>query len=245
VAAALLRDPVYTAQTRLAVDARTDANAPGALGSIAVATEALAAQYSRTIAAAGVTRRVAETTGMKPGEVSAHVKATPIPESPIIKVIATAGTSYQAVRLANLSSAALIGFTNELNQSDPDTPRLLRRFRDASGDLVRARSQVTDLRRQHRNEPTESSRIRLQRAQVDLEVAQLRADTARQAYDASVRGQTPSTSIQTLTPASGASSDRSSKLQLFGFVGATAGFALGLALATLRANAQLRRRLRP
>jgi capsular polysaccharide biosynthesis protein len=214
------------------------------LGSAAVATEALAAQYSRTIAAQGVTRRVARSMGIAPRTVAARVSATPIPESPVIKIVATATDPREAVRLANLSSTALISFTAELNRANPDTPRLLRRFREASRDLIVARSRVTARRREHTQSPSESSRRRLQTAQVDRDVAQLRTETARQAYDASIRGETPTTMINPLTPAVAASSDRSSKLQLFGFVGFVAGLALGLALATLRANAVLRRSLR-
>ena len=48
VAAAIRRPPVYTAEARLAVG-RSTCSAPGRAGSFTLATQALAAQYSRSI----------------------------------------------------------------------------------------------------------------------------------------------------------------------------------------------------
>jgi hypothetical protein len=241
VAPGVLRHPVYRAEARLAVG-RIDVNNIAALGTYTTATTALASQYSRTIDAFGVTTRVARATGQSPSQVAANVSATPIAGSPVIKVTAVASAARQATRLANLSGHALITYTTDLNRSDPDVPRLLQGFRQASGDLVRARDRFAALRRKRDGSPTSVSAREIHKADVDLEVATLRAQTARKVYQTSLANQASTSLIQVLNPATGASDDRLRKIQLYGFVGFAAGLALGLALATVRANALMRRR---
>jgi capsular polysaccharide biosynthesis protein len=242
VAVALVRQPVYTAETRLVVG-RIDVTAPGALGSFTVATQAIASQYSRSIDAEGITRRVAPRAGMSPRAVASRVSATPIPESPVIKVFASGSSAAGAVRLANLASSALVTFTTQLNRSNPDTSRLLTRFTAASRDVVAQRSELRRLRRSYVAKPTRAKRDEMQAVEVKLRVAQLQSDTLRQAYDASTQSQAATSLVQILERASSATSDRFKYLQFLGFIGLVAGLAVGLALATLRANRLLRRQL--
>ena len=242
VAVAIVRRPVYTAQTRLVVG-RIDVSAPGALGSFTVATQAIASQYSRTIDAEGITRRVAPRAGLSPTEVASRVSATPIPESPVIKVFAVGTSAADAVRLANLASGALVTFTTQLNRSNPDTSRLLTSFTASSRDVVVQEAELRRLRRSYVARPTRATRDQLQATEVKLRVAELQRDTLREAYDASTQSQAATSLVQVLERASGAASDRLRYLQFLGFIGFVAGLAVGLALATLRANRLLRRRL--
>jgi len=242
VAAAIRRPPVYTAEARLAVG-RLDVSAPGALGSFTIATQALAAQYSRSIDGLGVTRRVAPQLGLSPLQVAARVAATPIPESPVVRVFGTGLSARAAVRLTNAASNALVAFTTDLNRSNPDSPRLLRAFRNASRDVLHLEQRVTLHRKERQANPNDTTRARLQEAQVNLEVAQLRKQTTKAAYDASTSSQGATALLQVLEPAATASSDFARYVQLFGFAGFVAGLAVGLALATWRANRLERRRL--
>lgn len=242
LAAAILRKPVYTAETRLVVG-RIDVTAPGALGSFTLATQAIASQYSRSIDAEGVTRRVAPNSGLTPHEVAARVSATPIPESPVIKVFATGPDAAHAIRLANLATNALVSFTTELNRSNPDTSRLLGRYSKATHDEVVQRALLSRVRRKYDAKPTAAVLQDLQTTEVSLRVAQLRSDTLRQAYDASTQSQAATSLVQILERASSAVSDRPRYLQFLGFLGFVAGLAVGLALATVRANRLVRRRL--
>jgi capsular polysaccharide biosynthesis protein len=242
LAAAILRQPVYTAETRLVVG-RIDVTAPGALGSFTVATQAIASQYSRSIDAEGVTRRVAPNSGLTPSKVAARVSATPIPESPVIKVFATGPDAAHAIRLANLASNALVSFTTELNRSNPDTSRLLSRYSEATHDEVVQRALLSRVRRRYDARPTAARLKDVQATEVRLRVAKLRSDTLRQAYDASTQSQAATSLVQVLERASSAGSDRPRYLQFLGFVGFVAGLAVGLALATVRANRLVRRRL--
>lgn len=242
VAVALVRQPVYTAGTRLVVG-RIDVSAPGALGSFTVATQAIASQYSRSIDAEGITHRVAPRAGLTPTQVASRVSATPIPESPVIKVFAQGTSATDAVRLANLASDALVTFTTLLNRSNPDTSRLLTRFTASSREVVVQDAQLSRLRRSYVAHPTRATRDEMQATEVKLRVAELQRDTLRDAYDASTQSQAATSLVQVLERASGAASDRLRYLQFLGFIGFVAGLAVGLALATLRANRLVRRRL--
>ena len=242
VAAAILRQPIYTAESRLVVG-RIDVSAPGALGSFTVATQALASQYSRTIDSQGVTRRVASRADMTPRGVAARVSATPIPQSPVIRVLGTGTDPREAVRLANLSSDALVSFTTALNRSNPDTARLLTRYSKASRQVVERRALLSRLRRSYDADPTAAKRARLQETEVNLRVAQLRSQTLRNSYTASTSSQAATALVQVLERAFIAKSDRMRYVQFFGFIGFVAGLALGMALATVRANRVLRRSL--
>jgi hypothetical protein len=242
VATALRRDPVYTAESRLAAG-RLDSTIAGAAGAFATSTQALAEQYSRSIDAPAVTRTIAPRVGLTPAQVAARVSATPIPQSPVVRVFAQASDAAEAVRIANAAATGLIGYTTKQNRSNPDTPRLLGLFRKASTDVQRVQARVVTRRRANDAGSTSATRRALQDAQVDLDVAQLRRETTRAAYDASTRSQASTVLLTPLQPATAATSDRSRYIQLFGFVGFVAGLTIGLALATLRANRVLRRRL--
>jgi uncharacterized protein involved in exopolysaccharide biosynthesis len=240
---ATLQNPVYTAEARLSVG-RIDVSAPGAIATFATATTSLASQYSRGIDARGVTTRAARGTGLTPNQVAARVSATPVPESPVIRVIAIGTTEQRAVMLANKASYGLVGYTTALNRSNPDADRLLRLFRTHSAEVVRLQARVATLGRRQVNTPSPKTRLLLNQERVNLEVAQLELTTVRNAYDAATRSEASTQLVQMLTPAAVASSNRSSRLQFYGFIGFAAGLAAGLALATLRANSVVRRSLR-
>jgi uncharacterized protein involved in exopolysaccharide biosynthesis len=242
IAVAVVRQPVYTAQARLVVG-RIDVSAPGALASFTEATQAIASQYSRSIDAEGITRRVAPKAGLSPRQVASRVSATPVPESPVIRLSATGTDARGAIRLANLASSALVTFTTQVNRSNPDTSRLLGRFTDASRDVVEQRAELSRLRRSYDAEPTGEKRAEMQATEVKLRVAQLRQETLHEAYNSSTQSQAATSLVQVIERASTASNDRFKYLQFLGFVGLVAGLAVGLAIATLLANRLVRRRL--
>jgi len=232
---AILRSPTYEAESRLAVG-RIDISAPGAIGSFAIAAEKLASQYSRAIDAESVTRRVANRAGISQAAALSRISATPVPESPVIRVTATGLDAAGARRLADIAANALIAYTTSLNRSNPDSPRLLDRFR---AEALRSEELSTDLRRAERRYGDERSGENLNAVQdlrVDLRVSQLQAETLRTAYDSSTRSQAATTLLSMLQRATPATSDRGQFMQFLGFIGLAAGLALGFALATLRAN---------
>jgi capsular polysaccharide biosynthesis protein len=127
VAVGLTRDPNYTAQTRLGVF-HVDVSAFSGSSS---AAESLADSYSRAIDANQVVRPVAARFHRSPKDVRARLSAAPIPDSPVLRVVALAGSQRQAVALANAASNALLGYVAGLNPSERDAARLFRRLRAA------------------------------------------------------------------------------------------------------------------
>ncbi|HET6997996.1 MAG TPA: hypothetical protein VFI03_05340 [Solirubrobacterales bacterium] len=207
-AAALLRTPDYTATSRLAVG-RIDITSPGALSGFAVATQALATGYSRTVTSQAVARSVSAQTGISVKDVQSHVTATPIPESPVFRIEATSPDSEQAIAMANLSGRALIRYTARLGRDNPDSVRLYAEYQKAVAERKQA-------------DPG------------DAQAAALRVDALGKAYTASVQSQVATRLIQVISPATEASSDRRSTFLIYTFIGLVVGLLLGAAIAFLR-----------
>jgi uncharacterized protein involved in exopolysaccharide biosynthesis len=243
VYAARQRSPVYTAETRLAVG-RVDTT-PGTLATFTGAAQALAAQYSRMVRADGVATRAARRVGVAPEQVAGRVNATPIPQSPVLRLMATGSSAGDAVRLANATAAALSDYTTVLNRSNPDADRLLRKFRQTNARVQTLRHTLDNAVKRHSQSPSPRTRQRVDGARVDLSVAQLQLDTLRATYDETGRTQGSTSLLQVLVPARAASSDRGRYVQTLGFVGFAVGVAVGLALAMLLATARVRRRALP
>jgi hypothetical protein len=234
------RAAIYTAEARLAVG-RVDTT-PGTLATFTGAAQALAAQYSRSVRAVGVVRRAAPKVGLTPDQVAGRVGATPIPQSPVMRLTATGTSAGDAVRLANVTSAALIDYTTALNRSNPDADRLLDQYRRTTARVLALRRDLANARKRHAENPSARTRRRVDSARVDVSVAELQRDTLRATYDATGRTQGSTSLLQVLSPARVASSDRERYVQTLGFVGFAVGVAVGLALAMLLATARVRRR---
>jgi Capsular polysaccharide biosynthesis protein len=84
IALGTTRAPNYTAETRLTVG-RLDVSSQAVPGVVA-ANQSLAATYSRLVTAEGVVDPVAVRLGLSSGSVARALRASPIPESPIIRL---------------------------------------------------------------------------------------------------------------------------------------------------------------
>lgn len=234
VALALTRSPTYTAEAKLAVGP-VDVTSPGLPG-LVVASQSLATVYSRAIDARRVTAPVARRLHTERADVASRLSASPVPESPVFRVRARADSSEAAIRLANLGSESLIDYTRTLSASREERRRLLRRYRAAAEDLGAA---VADRDRLRARRASERSLIR---AGARVEEERLRAEALKANYRrASEQGQAHAELVTVLAPASSATSDRTSKLQLWAGAALAAGLLLGAALAIWRA-ARLRDR---
>jgi len=233
VGAALLRNPEYTATTKLAI-AGIDISAPGALSGYATATESLAAGYSRTVTALAVAKPVSEETGITVKGVQEHVTATPIKESPVFRIEATSPDSDQAIALANLSARSLMRYAAKLNETRPDTDRLYDRYREALIDRKQAKQQLNAAREDAAERETPAAEEEVNVARAEVEAASLRADAIGQAYTLSVQGETSTRLIQVISPATSAVSDRRSTFIVYVVIGFVAGLLVGAALAFVR-----------
>lgn len=213
---AAVRAPTFSAETRLSVGG-TELPTDSSVSNFVLGTASLAATYSRLVTSSTVVQSTSTALGIPPEEVAENLEATPIPESPVFRVIASSATAEDAVVLANQASQSLIA-SLELSPDSPETLNLLADVRDAAQDVADADGVA-------------------ERAE-----AQLRLTTARGLYQERQEQITRGSLIQVLNPATTATSDQPSILQRLGFVGLIGGLAVGATLATLRANSIRKRR---
>jgi len=236
VAYGLNRPPRYTAESRVSVG-RIDLSQPGAITGFSTATQALASAYSRAIDAPAVVAPVSRELKLPVTTVLSKLSATPVPQSPLIRVIAVGASNRDGVRLANRGAVALTKYLNATNSAtDPASAVLLKRYRQAQLAVAQAALAVDAGRRALRLNDTASIRSRVAHRQSLLEMRKLRADTLSTAYNQSTQGRSPTEFVSVLTPATKATSDRRSRLQIFVFAALLAGALLGAGLATAREN---------
>jgi len=129
IAVSSQRKPAYSAESRVAIGSfsPSEQSAPGA----AYAGTQFASAYARAITAEDVVRPVAQATHLAPGEVSSHLSATPVPDSPFLRIQATGATAQQAEGLASAATGALTDYVRRSGATNAQTSRLLQRFRAA------------------------------------------------------------------------------------------------------------------
>src|SRR5947208_12880899 len=175
-----VRQPTYTATATLQVG-KVNPNSPGFYGFVQSATD-LAAVFSRAITAGPVLARVHARLGLSPAEAAARVSAAPIPASPAFRVIGTGSSALAARRLANATSVALIAYEGHSNTYNPDTKRLLGKYRSVSMQLARASAQVKEATQEYARYPFARQREELEHAQAARSAASLEAQALASSY---------------------------------------------------------------
>lgn len=227
----LNRAPTYTAETRLGVG-RLDVPSQSIPG-IVSANQSLAATYSRIVKAEGVLDPVAARVGLSPDEVDRALHASPIPDSPIIRIEATAKNAAQAMRMADLTGTVLIRYVEKVNQAG-DGDGLIQQYRDAASALAAAQLARDEAQRMESRSSSEETRQTLSEATADYEVANIRFTTLRDQISQDAQGQASTDTITTLNTASEAVSDYEPMLQRLVALGLIAGLAFGVVLALMR-----------
>jgi len=214
------RPPTYTAEARLNVGGFniTAQEVPGfAGGAIQLATT-----YSRAVYSPDVLSPVAKKLHRTPARIMSEVTASPVGDSPVIRVDGASKNRAEAIAVANATARAITSYAVKLARSNPDSSRLLREYAAA-----RKRQRAAQLKHGAGS------------SQADL--AALRSRTLATLYSYSVGGQASSNVVQVLTPALGASSDRNSIRQQYLAGALLGGLAIGVLLAMLIARSEERR----
>jgi capsular polysaccharide biosynthesis protein len=235
----LSREPIYTAETRLNVGNIDVTNQ--ALPGYVSATQSLAGSYSRAIDSQGVITPLARRLDQPPDAVAAHVRASPIPSSSIIRVEATAASAAAAITLVNAASSSLQRYVQGLEASAETGAQSLARYRDAQISVSKAERTVRRLTKRYVAAPSASLRSQLQGAKADLSTAQLRVQALAARYQSEQQQAPVENFVRSLGAAATASSDRTAALELRAFSGAIAGLLLGAAIVLALTN---RRRVR-
>lgn len=222
----ILRQTTYTASATLQVG-QVNPNSPGFLGYVQSASS-LATAFSRSIAAAPVLATIERKLELESNQATPRLSAEPIPLAPAFRVIATGPSEASAIRLANTAAGAIIVYENRSNSSNPQAKSLLRDYRVASLELRRTEAKLTDLGSS--GDPDALAEAEAERAAARIELRGI--DTA---YIAAVASQAPREGLVSLVAgATSASSDRKSKIELYGFLGLLVGLLVGCAAAVLR-----------
>jgi hypothetical protein len=235
IAVSSQRKPAYSAESRVAIGSfsPSEQSAPGA----AYAGTQFASAYARAITAEDVVRPVAQATHLAAGEVSSHLSATPVPDSPFLRIQATGATAQQAEGLASAATGALTDYVRRSGATNAQTSRLLQRFRAAQAKAESAGTTASRARDDVNKSPNDrSARNRLEQAQTNVETASLKARGLRAAYLEQAQSTTSGIPVRVLNQADSATSDAGQKLRLLLTVAAAAGIALGVALATAVAS---------
>ncbi len=175
---------------------------------------------------------------------SARLAATPVPDSPFLRIQATGPTAPAAEGLASAATGALMDYIRRSGGTNTQATRLLQRFRAAQAKAETAATAVGRAKRAVTKSPdSNSARNRLEKAQTDLETTTLRARGLRAAYLQQAQNTTSGIPVRVLNQADAAASDSGQKLRLILTVAVAAGIALGVALATAVAARRWRREM--
>lgn len=242
IALGMARDPVYTAETRMTVGG-IDISQPGALSGLEIASETLAQTFSRAISAEPVLAPAAQAVGRTPDQIRRRVRANPVPDSGVFRIRADGASSREAQRLANAVAESLEAYAVGLSKPGARSQQVFAEFRRAAVEYQNARSARDVAERRLGADPTDAERDEVTQLRGEADAALLKMEGLRENYLKSVNARNAAPGVQQLVRASSASSDRNSRLQIYIFAGLLAGLTAGVALATLRANRLVRRRL--
>lgn len=231
----LKRTPLFTANANVAIGP-VFVNSPAGIASALQGTESLASVYSRLIDATAVIddtdRRLAQQS--LPGSGSGSVTATPIAESPLVRITAVAGSERQAIALVNARSAALATFVNRQGRAADEAGGISRRYRRAALEFRRRIAVRERLERRFENDPTPENQRAFDRAAAAADTALLHRDGLLTSYQTAVAGETTTPPLRVLARATTAGSDRYATLQVLVLLGLIGGLGAGAALAVVR-----------
>jgi capsular polysaccharide biosynthesis protein len=225
----------YTASATLQVG-QVNPNSPG-FYSYVQSSAALATAFSRAITAEPVLATVQKKLGIGPAQAATRLEATPVPQSPAFRVIASGSTARQTTELANVAADALVAYEGESNSANPEAASLLHEYREASLQLRHLTVGLSLLTQASAHRHLHGSALDnvLAPDEADRNADEVRLKAIGVAYTAAVSSQAPRSGLVTLLAgATSASSSRDSKIEIFGFIGLIVGVLLGVTLAALR-----------
>jgi hypothetical protein len=218
------RRPVYSS-TAIVSSARLNALTE-ALPGYVEATTSLASTYSRIAMTDVVENQVAKRLALPLAKVRARIAATPVPDDPVLRIVALGPTSTAAQRLARATAVALVDYISGLVSSTSKQAGLLSRYASTTVDRQRLSARAGALRAAGASASGGAlAADELELSKLSLRQKALTSSYVNQALDAT-SGATP----QILTAAGPATSDRVSKIQDYGAIGLGAGLIVALAI---------------
>jgi capsular polysaccharide biosynthesis protein len=242
VGLALVRTPVYTAESELVVG-RVDSSAAAIPGYVS-ATQQLASDYSRLIHARQITDSL--TTSLHIPASQVNLSATPIPNSAIIRVDATGTDLRRAVQLADSGTTALISYVTGTVAGTSQAQSLLDQLHQAQVNLSNANQAQADAQariNQYQGSAANADKLALARqdlanAQGNIQTFTVQVNAFTQAYTARVQ-ELNGAPLQVIIPAYSQGTDRKKKLEDAVAFALVVGGALGLGWSRFVTNGRL------
>jgi capsular polysaccharide biosynthesis protein len=249
---ALGRHASYTAESLMnvgAVNLRVQAQSGYTAGA-----EALASSYSRVAMSGLVERPVAAKLSLTPDEVSSRLKATPIPDEPQFKIVASGPTAADAIALADTATRQMQTYADQASTGRDSANTLLKRYQRQTATTARLRNRFFLLKglmaESKVNGATPAmkaaapSQAKLNRAEIAFNTAQLRAEALAGLFQVRIQEVGDAPRVDLLGRSLTAKSDRLKVLEELVVVGLLAGLLVGVAIALVVERFSGRRRAR-
>ena len=235
----VVRSPTYNAQSRLIVGKNLSLTNVAAVAGLPSAEAEFAVNYSRLISTQTVIADASKRLG-HPSYLGGSLTASPVPNSAIMVVYATASDSGSAVALANAGAQALVDAVNEINQGTTSTINSLLDQYQATQVAIGAdgqqkttiQAQITALGTPTSLNAGQLSSLQNQLVQVQakINVQQLQASALDNQYQSQYSPvQAEAGVLQTTGDATYQGSNRRSSLEIGGIGGLAAGAIVGIA----------------
>jgi capsular polysaccharide biosynthesis protein len=242
LAIAVSQPKTYKAEARLVFGSvSVDTNA---VGGYTTASQQLAGVYARFVTATDSLQTISAKVGKPVSEIENKVAASPIPNSPIIRVTGEASNEADAVALASAAADSLTTYVNNLNSSDAAASAYQKQYQDAAAQLTTAQANVTALQNQldalnRAGAPAADVNAKqgeLAAAQSIESQAQLQTTALLTLYTDALKTGATSNQLRLFSQATAESSGRLKTFAIAGFAGIVVGALVGAVLATWAAN---------
>lgn len=234
LAVVAVKTPTYTAETRLIVGKTVNLNNIAATPGLSVAGTELAVTYSRLLATPSVMADAEKRAGS--AGAGGSVAASPIPQSPIIRVEGSGKSSGAAVAQANAGAKALVKAVGDVNAAQQAfVDDLLRKYREASGRIIQDQRDLDRANAQLTNNPTNAQfQEEVSKAQTKLDTDVLVRNNLSTQYDETASPeQVNAQIIQQLGSAQDTGNDRKSFAMIVLLVAFVVGALWALAITVL------------
>jgi capsular polysaccharide biosynthesis protein len=232
---ALARTPVYTAESRLFVGRTSQLDNLAATPGLALAGQELAASYSRLVATPALIDAITRRLG---GRLDGSVSASPIPQTPIIRVQASAAEPGQAIAIANAAARTLVDQVNKLNDAQKALAEdLIAEYQKADELYINHNQALALLQRQIElagNNVSEALRQQLVAAQTQVDTDQLRLKSLETDFQSALTpAQLNQQIVQRVGSTGTTTNDRNRYLEMALLVGLVVGLLVGIGIAVL------------
>lgn len=248
--------PSYSAQVQLMVG-RTSTLAADQIPGLAAGVQSLASDYARLATTSTVVKDTEKALGVK--KIPGSLSASPVPQSFIINVSASAANKTEAMAIANAGASSLVKYiTASTNDTVAQLDPLLNNYNRAEGQYLQLTAEANLVQHQldvlyaqmgnHSPSAAQAAKEvalnnRIVSLQSQASAAQLQANAYNNQYNSALPPLTTQQEmVQATGPAQFTGSDRKSWIEAAGLLGLVGGLIIGLAGASLVDSRRARRR---